>query len=51
MCERCVELDARIDHYHRLARMLSDERAPAAIGQEIERAKAEQVGLHPEPEE
>jgi hypothetical protein len=49
MCEECVALDDKIDHYHLLARMISDERALAAIGQEIERAKAEQAALYPEP--
>jgi hypothetical protein len=48
MCKKCVELDARIDRYHLLARMISDDRALAAIGHEIERAKAEQAALHPD---
>ena len=50
MCEKCVELDAKIDRYERLARMITDEQALAAIGQEIERANAEKAALHPEPE-
>jgi hypothetical protein len=47
MCKRCVELDAKIDHYHRLARMITDEQALAAMNHEIEKAQA---ALHPEPE-
>jgi hypothetical protein len=47
MCKRCVELDAKIDHYHRLARMITDEQALAAMNHEIEKAKA---ALRPEPE-
>ena len=50
LCERCVELDAKIERYERLARMITDEQALAAIGQEIERANAEKAALHPEPE-
>jgi hypothetical protein len=50
MCEKCVELDAKIDRYEGLARMITDEQALAAIGQEIERANAEKAALHPEPE-
>jgi hypothetical protein len=48
VCEKCVELDAKIDRYERLARTITDEQALAAIGQEIERANSEKAALHPE---
>jgi predicted nucleic acid-binding Zn-ribbon protein len=48
MCEQCVELDERIDHYERLARMITDQRALDEIKRRIDLAKAKKVELHPE---
>jgi hypothetical protein len=50
MCERCVELDAKIDHYQELARMVSDQRILDGIAEIIEKANTEKAALHPEPE-
>jgi hypothetical protein len=50
MCERCVELDARIDHYEKLARMVTDQRALDVIAHVIDKANLEKAVLHPEQE-
>ena len=50
MCERCVELDAKIDHYQKLARMITDQRMLDGIAKVIEAANAEKAALHPEQE-
>jgi hypothetical protein len=38
MCERCVELDAKIDRYQQMARMISDQRILDGIAEAIEKA-------------
>jgi hypothetical protein len=50
VCERCVELDAKIEHYQKLARMISDQRILDVIAKTIEEANAEKAVLHPEGE-
>jgi hypothetical protein len=50
VCERCVELDAKIEHYQKLARMISDQRILDVITKAIETANAEKAALHPERE-
>jgi hypothetical protein len=51
MCEKCIKLDDKIDHYKRLARMITDEQFLYGMMQGIERAKAEKAALHPEREQ
>jgi hypothetical protein len=48
MCEKCIELDGVIDHYEKLARMITDQRTLDGIAKIIEEANAEKVALHPE---
>jgi hypothetical protein len=50
MCERCVKLNAEIDHYQKLARMITDQRMLDGIAKVIEAANAEKAALHPEQE-
>jgi hypothetical protein len=50
MCERCVELDAKIDRYQQMARLITDRRTLDGIAKEIEEANAEKAALHPERE-
>jgi hypothetical protein len=50
MCERCVELDAKIDHYLELARMITDQAILDGIAKSIDKANAEKAALHPEQE-
>jgi hypothetical protein len=49
MCEKCVELDAKIDRYKQMARMITDRRTLDGIAKIIEEANAEKAALHPEP--
>jgi hypothetical protein len=50
MCEKCVALDAKIDRYQRMARMITDQRTLDGIAKAIEEANAEKAALHPEQE-
>ncbi len=48
MCERCDELDGKIDNYQRLSRMIDDKAVLDGIKQIIEQMNAEKAALHPE---
>jgi hypothetical protein len=50
MCEKCVALDAKIDRYQRMARMITDQRTLDGIAKAIEETNAEKAALHPEQE-
>jgi hypothetical protein len=48
MCEKCVEIDGKIDRYRRLASSITDRRTIDGIDELIEKMKAEKAALHPE---
>jgi hypothetical protein len=48
MCDRCVELDKKIEHFHRLAARFTDQALLNGIRELIERAEVEKAALHPE---
>jgi hypothetical protein len=48
MCEKCKELDGRIERYQQLARNITDERALDGIQRLVAELKAEKAALHPE---
>jgi hypothetical protein len=48
MCEKCIEIDGKIDHYRRLSSWITDQPTLDAIKQLIEQMKAEKVAHHPE---
>jgi hypothetical protein len=48
MCERCREIDKKIEHYHILTSRLTDQRTLDGIKELIERAKVQKAALHPE---
>jgi hypothetical protein len=48
MCDKCAELDDKIDHYQRIASRIIDQAMLAGIKELIERAKAQKAELHPE---
>ena len=50
MCDQCVELDKKIEHYKRLGRAVSDQLTLDRIKQLVEQMKALKATLHPEPE-
>jgi hypothetical protein len=49
MCEKCVELDGKIEHYRDIALLrMTDEAMLRGIKVLIARAKAQKAVLHPE---
>jgi hypothetical protein len=48
MCDKCVELDGKIEHYQRMASRIIDPAMLEGIKELIERMKAQKVTLHPE---
>jgi hypothetical protein len=51
MCDKCVELDGKIEHYQRLSSTITDPRTLDGIKELIERLKAQKAVLHPEQTE
>jgi hypothetical protein len=51
MCEKCVELDGKIEHYQRMASRISDPAMLAGIKELIEGMKSQKAALHPEQEQ
>ena len=48
MCEKCSEIDAKIEHYQYLSRMVTDQPTLGAIQKLVEQMKADKITLHPE---
>jgi hypothetical protein len=48
MCEKCVELDSKIEHYRLLASRITDQPILDGIKQLIERMQAQKLLLYPE---
>jgi hypothetical protein len=48
MCDRCVELDGKIDYYQRLASKTTDQSTLDGIRKLIARMKGQKALLHPE---
>jgi hypothetical protein len=51
MCDKCVELDGKIEHYQRLSSTITDQRTLDGIKELIERMKAQKAALHLEQKE
>ncbi|TAI66576.1 hypothetical protein [Bradyrhizobium sp. Leo170] len=51
MCEKCVEIDEKIEHYRALLSRVTDQLASEGIAQLIADLLAEKVALHPEQDE
>jgi hypothetical protein len=51
MCEKCIELDGKIEHYQRLLSTITDRATLDGIKQLIEGMKAQKVALHPEQDQ
>jgi hypothetical protein len=47
MCEKCAELDRRIDHLRRMIEQLQDLQTMDAANQLIEEMEAKKAKLHP----
>jgi hypothetical protein len=50
VCDKCVELDGKIEHYQRLSSRITDKATLDGIKELIERMKAQKADLHPEGE-
>jgi hypothetical protein len=50
MCEKCVELDKKIEHYRQLSRWITDQQTIESLGLFIAKLRAEKAALHPEAE-
>jgi hypothetical protein len=48
MCEKCVELDKKIEHYRQLSRWITDQQTIEQFGLFVEKLRAEKTALHPE---
>jgi hypothetical protein len=51
MCEKCVELDQRIDRYRQIRERVLDAEFAAGISKLIEEAEAQKAELHPNEQE
>jgi hypothetical protein len=51
MCEKCAELDSKIEHYQYMASRITDQQTLDGIKELIERVQAEKAALHPEQEQ
>ena len=51
MCEKCVELDGKIEHYQRMSARITDQLTLDGINELIERMKAQKAAFHPEQEQ
>jgi hypothetical protein len=51
MCDKCVEIDSKIEHYQRLSSKIADQLTLDGIKELIERMKAQKAVLHPEQEQ
>jgi hypothetical protein len=48
MCDKCIELDAKIERYRQLAAGVTDRRALESIKTLSDLLQAEKTALHPE---
>jgi hypothetical protein len=51
MCDKCVELDSKIEHYRRLSAGITDQPTLDGIKKLIEEMNAQKAALHPEQTE
>jgi hypothetical protein len=51
MCDKCVEINEKIEHYRDIAARLSDSLTIERIAELIAKLVAEKALLHPEQEE
>lgn len=48
MCERCTELDDKIEHYRRISTYVTDQLTLEGIAGLIKQIRAEKAALHPD---
>ena len=47
MCDKCVQLDRKIEHYSRLSTWITDQKTIEEIRFFIEKLRAQKAALHP----
>jgi hypothetical protein len=50
MCDKCIELDGKIEHYERVAASIPDQLTIDRIKELVEQTKAIKAALHPQQE-
>jgi hypothetical protein len=50
MCERCIEIDIKIERYSRMAKMINDKTTLHAIDTLVAALEVRKLALHPNPE-
>ena len=50
MCDKCVELDGKIEHYERISASISDQLTIDRITELVQQMKAKKAAPHPEQE-
>jgi hypothetical protein len=48
MCDKCIELDGKIEHYARVAASIPDQLTIDRIKELVEQTKAQKAALHPQ---
>jgi len=48
MCDKCIELDDKIEHYERISVSINDQVTIDRIKKLVEQMKAQKAALHPE---
>lgn len=48
MCDRCVELDGKIEHYRRMAQWVNDKKTLDGIAYLIAKSEADKKTFHPD---
>jgi hypothetical protein len=51
MCDKCAEIDKKIEHYRLLASRITDQPLFDGIKELIERMQAQEAALHPDREQ
>ena len=47
MCDKCFEIDKKIEHYGRLASQVMDDLLSEGVGNRVAELTLEKLGLHP----
>jgi hypothetical protein len=50
MCDKCEEIEKKIEHYRRISSRITDRLTVEGIARLIARLEAEKAALHPEQE-
>ena len=48
MCERCIELDKKIEHYRRLSAGINDRATNEKLASLVDELAMQKVALHPD---